>query len=571
MGILDKYCYTYDNMGNKIAVRKERKGLPEESGNYDYRYDVLNRLTGVEKDGMLLRRYHYDSFGNRISMEDYKKGIQSACTYDALNRLIQEEIWENSSTFSGESELETQWSQDSKEKGMKKSYTFDRRGNLIGVYQEGELLHGYKFGALNLMEKAWDSKGREVEYLYNGLGQRTGRRENSKAEKYVLDLTKPYHNLLAVEEEEKQQNFYWDFGVAVIEENGGLSRSYLQDEMGSPLRILYGNGNGDIYGYDEFGGELNDHNLENGATLKKYSRQGETQPFGYTGYRYDAVSGTYFAQAREYWPELGRFIAEDVIRGNGAVPKTLNRYIYCWNQPLNFVDRNGKDGYYFYDPDMFPTLDTEAIMEMDVEYLEEKYNTEIHVIAMDTEKNPDYTSFQDSWNNMDKDIDVVVFMTHSNNQYFVTDSTILEDGTRKTTAKMYRDDIIGLNQKSISDMYLIGCNMGLTDTQGEKNSLASTFYSAENRQDIGMIFACDGSIMHGIDQYGKRIFYAIPNKTYHPDGIFDGFKVYYMEDSLRIEKLEDTFLDMEYISSKGYDNEECENGGKIKDEKEKKK
>lgn len=35
---------------------------------------------------------------------------------------------------------------------------------------------------------------------------------------------------------------------------------------------------------------------------------------------------------------------------------------------------------------MFPTLDTEAIMEMDVEYLEEKYNTEIHVIAMDTEK-----------------------------------------------------------------------------------------------------------------------------------------------------------------------------------------
>lgn len=60
---------------------------------------------------------------------------------------------------------------------------------------------------------------------------------------------------------------------------------------------------------------------------------------------------------------------------------------------------------------------------------------------------------------MDKDIDVVVLMTHSNNQYFVTDSTILEDGTRKTTAKMYRDDIIGLNQKSISDMYLIGCNM----------------------------------------------------------------------------------------------------------------
>lgn len=64
----------------------------------------------------------------------------------------------------------------------------------------------------------------------------------------------------------------------------------------------------------------------------RYSRQGEGQPFGYIEYRYDAVGETYFAQAREYKAEVGRFTAEDVVRGNNALTQTLNRYVYCWNK-----------------------------------------------------------------------------------------------------------------------------------------------------------------------------------------------------------------------------------------------
>lgn len=74
-----------------------------------------------------------------------------------------------------------------------------------------------------------------------------------------------------------------------------------------------------------------------------YDRQGTGQPFGYTGYRYDGISGSYFAQAREYKPEAGRFTAEDVIKGNGAVPMTLNQYGYCWGNPLILVDNDGKN------------------------------------------------------------------------------------------------------------------------------------------------------------------------------------------------------------------------------------
>ena len=72
-GILDRFQYAYDAAGNKTAIRKERRGFPEESGSYQYTYDGLHRLTGVERDGKPLRSYQYDTFGNRTVMEDSVK------------------------------------------------------------------------------------------------------------------------------------------------------------------------------------------------------------------------------------------------------------------------------------------------------------------------------------------------------------------------------------------------------------------------------------------------------------------------------------------------------------------
>ena len=34
-------------------------------------------------------------------------------------------------------------------------------------------------------------------------------------------------------------------------------------------------------------------------------------------------------------------MAEDVIRGKLSVPKTLNRYGYCWGNPFSFIDPSG--------------------------------------------------------------------------------------------------------------------------------------------------------------------------------------------------------------------------------------
>lgn len=215
----------------------------------------------------------------------------------------------------------------------KKNYEYDKRGNVIQVCEGDDLCQSYEYNALNRLEATCDKEGREVLYRYNGLGQRVARNE----EEYLIDLTRSYHNLLQVKTDNNKQTFYWDTGVTAVEENEKPPRYYLADEMGSPLRVLYGSGKGEICGYDEFGNDLYEYKKE------IYAMQDMEQPFGYTGYRYDNISDTLFAQEREYQPLNGRFMSEDVIRRNGAVPSSLNKYGYCLNNPLQYIDLNGKE------------------------------------------------------------------------------------------------------------------------------------------------------------------------------------------------------------------------------------
>lgn len=81
--------------------------------------------------------------------------------------------------------------------------------------------------------------------------------------------------------------------------------------------------------YDEFG-------------LPAFTNDYSAQPFGYTGYQMDEISGLYFAQARRYDPRAGRFVSEDLVKGFSEAPFTLNPYIYCWNRPEDFEDNDGE-------------------------------------------------------------------------------------------------------------------------------------------------------------------------------------------------------------------------------------
>jgi RHS repeat-associated protein len=54
-------------------------------------------------------------------------------------------------------------------------------------------------------------------------------------------------------------------------------------------------------------------------------------------------TGLYYYGARYYDPDLGRFISRDPFRGRVAKPQSLNRYTYCLNSPLKYIDLWGQD------------------------------------------------------------------------------------------------------------------------------------------------------------------------------------------------------------------------------------
>ena len=253
-------------------------------------------------------RYAYDAFGNRTGLREGER--ETRYTYNALNQLV--------SLTDGETT---------------EKYAYDKRGNLTEHLRNGALANQYLYGALNRLEKAVNGEGIEASYQYNGLGYRTGKsiRESlpdpEKQVRYTIDLTRQYHNLLQKEEEGEILSFLWDGGAAGMRPE--KPEYYLRDDLGSPIRLLGENGElTESYGYDEFGRDL-------------YGNQGEVQPFGYTGYQYDRVSDTYFAQAREYVPDVGRFVETDIILGAIQMPITMNRYSYCFNNGLILVDLNG--------------------------------------------------------------------------------------------------------------------------------------------------------------------------------------------------------------------------------------
>ena len=83
------------------------------------------------------------------------------------------------------------------------------------------------------------------------------------------------------------------------------------------------------YTYDAFGGLR--------ATQKDV---GKFNKFKFAG-GLQSATGNYVFGARLYSPGEGRWISLDGYRGSAGDPLSLNRYAYCSNDPVNYVDPSG--------------------------------------------------------------------------------------------------------------------------------------------------------------------------------------------------------------------------------------
>ena len=110
---------------------------------------------------------------------------------------------------------------------------------------------------------------------------------------------------------------------------GGATYRIVTDHLGSVRRVVH-TGTGTIWqrlDYDEFGVVFRDSNPG-------------FQPFGFAGGLYDPETYLVRFGWRDYDPRIGRWTAKDPIHFRGG---DTNLYTYAANDPVNRVDRTGRD------------------------------------------------------------------------------------------------------------------------------------------------------------------------------------------------------------------------------------
>jgi len=107
---------------------------------------------------------------------------------------------------------------------------------------------------------------------------------------------------------------------------------YLYDRLGSVRQVLDESGNvKNTYTYTPFG---QDPNSQFAETVDN--------PFMFTGQWYDSEIGQYYLRARMYDPQIMRLTARDPAEVYFQEPLMLHRYLYCGNDPINWIDPSGE-------------------------------------------------------------------------------------------------------------------------------------------------------------------------------------------------------------------------------------
>ena len=293
--------YKTDSLGNVTNVSDSV------FGSHAYTYNSRGFL--IKEDNT---SYTYDDNGNMITSGN------STYKYDNLNRLI---------SINGDSIF----------------YSFTNPGN-PRLFKDTE----YKFEGRRLVGISEDlgvDEQQTVDYTYNSNG-------------LIIKKVLGYWYADDRDSEEYTTKYYYD-GEKLITEIGPRNRlDFLYDENG----ILYGlikdssrkyfyiryfmsnilglvDDSGNIvvkYKYDAYGNRISITDTS-GCDL------GNINPFRYKGYYYDDDAQMYYCKSRFYVPSWHRWLNSDSI--SYLEPKnitSLNLFTYCNNNPVMYVDENGK-------------------------------------------------------------------------------------------------------------------------------------------------------------------------------------------------------------------------------------
>lgn len=134
---------------------------------------------------------------------------------------------------------------------------------------------------------------------------------------------------------------YYSAPAVLVKENG-VEKVYnvLRDNLGSVTHVIAPDDSlAQELSYDAWG------RLRDPATLQVFEPGNEPELFlgrGYTGHEHLTRFGLINMNARLYDAALGRFLSPDPYVQMPDFSQNFNRYSYCMNNPLKYVDKDGK-------------------------------------------------------------------------------------------------------------------------------------------------------------------------------------------------------------------------------------
>lgn len=254
---------------------------------------------------------------DRLLSVTYSDGSSVTYEYDALNNRTKE-------TYS---------------KGDVKDYVYDTKYQLKEIKLNGEITDTFTYNESGAVVTHNDKT-----YTYNEWDKMSGYSDGTNTYTYKYDA-----NGIRTQKNDKQ--YIIDINNNVVAETD--STGAVTDEIlwGHQPLARKTNGNWYYYIYNAHGdvvGLVNDAGTV--VNTYEYTPWGEIRnetetvdnPIKYAGEYYDDELDMIYLRARYYNPQIGRFTSLDIEEGEISNPLDMNRYVYCRNNPIKYVDPTGE-------------------------------------------------------------------------------------------------------------------------------------------------------------------------------------------------------------------------------------
>lgn len=309
---------------------------PSDSTWYDYRYDLLGRLTEASYGCDLSdqedyrRTYSYDLNGNLRTrttpgfpipfVEDWPSGTgnQPLSLAETVRNLY--------GTFP--------------QSILQESYAYDAVGNRTEVLNaQGDTLNMMRYNLLNLPEAFASAQGDTVNYVYSADGEKLYVAENlsgsaARGTEYAANYRIENGTVTMIHTDE---GYYTP--VALPPGASGPSFThiwYLKDHLGNNRVLADGSGNAvAFHDYDPYGEEIAVASSSQPYPLPPGAKD---SPYLYGGKEWSETTSTYDFEARQFSPAFHRFTTMDPLAEKYY---SISPYAYCANNPCVFIDPFG--------------------------------------------------------------------------------------------------------------------------------------------------------------------------------------------------------------------------------------